>query len=558
MRMSAHAVAFARRVIAMVRRIRCSRTTIAWCFAVLVLLGLSCGGGERARRGGTLVVGEISDYESLNPLGTTDAHARDAYNLLFLLLLDEHPDFLTFGPRLAESYEFSPDRLTLTFHLRRNVVWSDGMPVTARDVAATFRAQKDPAVMWTSRHLKDKIDSVSVIDDWTVAYHFNAVYPYQLMDANDGVILPAHVLEKMKPEDIRNVPIEQFPTDGPFKLGRWDRGQSLELVRNESYYEKGKPYIEKVVFKIIPDQVALLAQLKSGEIDCMEMVPYGEVTDLRANHPELQIFEFQTIAYNYIAWNAARPPFDNVRVRRALTMAIDRKRIIDNIYYGYADECTSPLVPLFWAHNPGIEPVPYDTATARTILANEGFKDTDGDGWLERGGKRFEFEMITNYGNQRRVDTEVMVQDMLRAVGVKVNPVSLEWTTFLERVKSSDFEAVVNGWRVGTKVDLSPIWSCEARKPGGFNRVGYCNPAVDSLNAAATGMIDFERARPLFYRAQELIYNDQPFTFLNVPRAVNVVDRRFRDVKPDAISMYHYLYNWWISGNETRRPRSRS
>jgi peptide/nickel transport system substrate-binding protein len=141
-----------------------------------------------------------------------------------------------------------------------------------------------------------------------------------------------------------------------------------------------------------------------------------------------------------------------------------------------------------------------------------------------------------------------MVQEMLRAIGVKVNPLSLEWTSFLERTKSSDFDAVVNGWRVGTKVDLSPIWSCEARKPGGFNRVDYCNPSVDSLNAAAAAMLDFEKAKPLFYKAQELIYNDQPYTFLNVPRAVDVVDARFRDVKPDAISMYHYLYHWWVAG----------
>jgi len=518
------------------------------CLAVLLVFALACGRGERARRGGTLVVGEISDYESLNPFGTTDAHARDVYNLLFLLLLKENPDFLTFSPNLADTYEFSRDRMTLTFHLRSDVVWSDGVAVTARDVAATFRAQKDPAVMWPSRHLKDKIDSVTVVDEHTVRYHFNTIYPYQLMDANDGVILPAHVLEKAKPEEIRTIPVERFPTDGPFSLVKWVRGQTLELARNDRYFKRGKPYIERVIFKIVPDQVTLLTQLETGEIDCMEMVPYGEVADLRAKHPELAIYEFQTIAYNYIGWNAARAPFDNPRVRRALTMAIDRKRIIDNIYYGYADECTSPLPPLFWAYDPKIAGVPFDTAAARAMLAAEGWKDSNGDGWLERGRKRFEFELITNHGNQRRVDTQIMVQEMLRAIGVKVNPVSLEWTSFLERVKSSDFDAMVNAWRVGTKVDLSVIWSCEARRPDGFNRVDYCNPTVDSLNAAATAMLDFERARPLFDRAQEIIYDDQPYTFLNIPRAVNVVGARFRDVKPDAISMYHYLEDWWIAG----------
>jgi peptide/nickel transport system substrate-binding protein len=140
-----------------------------------------------------------------------------------------------------------------------------------------------------------------------------------------------------------------------------------------------------------------------------------------------------------------------------------------------------------------------------------------------------------------------MAQEMLRKVGVKVNPVMLEWTVFLGRVKSLDYDAQVNAWRVGTKADLSPIWSCASRGPEGYNRVDYCNPLVDSLNAAAAGMLDFEKAKPIFYRVQELIYEDQPYTFLNLQRARNVVHGRFKVVKPDAISMYHYLQDWWIS-----------
>jgi peptide/nickel transport system substrate-binding protein len=515
--------------------------------AAILAAPFSCARHAGQGRSNTLVVGEISDYESLNPMGTTDAHARDVYNLLFLLLLEEHPDFLTFGPRLAESYEFSADRLILTFHLRKGVVWSDGVPVTSRDVAATFRAQKNPATMWASTHLKERIDSVSVIDDWTVAYHFNAVYPYQVMDANDGVILPAHVIEKVKPEEIRSIPIDQLPGDGPFRVFKWTKGQTLELVRNDRYFEKGKPYIARVVFKIVPDQIALLTQLKSGEIDCMEMPPYKDVADLEKNHPELRVFEYENIAYNYIGWNEARPPFDDPRVRRALAMAIDCRRIIDNIYYGYAKECTSPLPPLFWAYDPNIAPIPYDTIEARKLLAAAGFRDTNRDGWLERRGKRFEFELLTGSGNQRRLDTQIMVQSMLRSIGVKANPVAIEWTTSLERVKASDFDAIVASWRVGTKLDLSPIWSCESRKPGGFNRVGYCNPRVDSLNAAATQMLDFEKAKPLFFRAQELIYRDQPYAFLNLPRAVVAVNKRFTDVAPDAISAYHHLQDWKVS-----------
>ncbi len=510
--------------------------------AAILAATAGCGGRGNERRGGTLVVGEINDYESLNPMGTTDAHARDVYNLLFLSLLDERSDLLTFGPRLAESWEFSPDRRRLTFRLRGDVQWSDGVPVTAADVEATFRAQKDPATSWASRHLKDHIDSVTVLDARTVVYHFNRVYPYQVMDANDGVILPKHVLETLAPSEIGALPVERLPSNGPFKLESWVKGQALTLARNERYYEKGKPYLDRVVFKIISDPVTLVTQLKGGEIDCMEMVPPGEVADIRKNHPELLFYDFPTRAYNYIAWNAAHAPFDEVNVRRALTMAIDRRLINENIYYGFADECSSPFPPIIWAYNPNIEPLPFDTAAARAALAAEGFRDRDGDGWLDRRGKRFEFELVTNYGNQMRADMQIMIQEMLRRIGVKANPVPLEWTVFLEKIKGGDYDAQINSWRVGTKADLAPIWGCASRQ--GYNRVNYCNPLVDSLNAAATAMLDFAQAKPLFFRAQEIIYAEQPYTFLNIVRARNVVHRRISVVNPDAISMYHYLQDW--------------
>ncbi|HVO77148.1 MAG TPA: ABC transporter substrate-binding protein [Candidatus Bathyarchaeia archaeon] len=529
------------------------RTRIAWRLGFWALLAavlaapFGCGNRDRAERGGTLVAGEINDYEGLNPMSTTDAHARDVYDLLFLSLLEEKPDFLSFGPRLAESWEFSPDRLSLTFHLRKGVVWSDGVPVTARDVAATFAAQKDSLTLWAGRHLKQHIDSVTVRDDHTIVYHFNLAYPYQLMDANDGPIMPKHVLDRLPHAGFGKLPIEQLPTDGPFKLGSWVRGQALTLVRNDAYYERGKPYLEKVIFKIIPDQVTLITQLKTGEIDCMEAVPPGEMADIAKNHPMLAIYTFPTRVYNYIGWNAARPLFASPRVRRALTMAIDRRLINENVYYGFGEECTSPFPPIIWAYNPNIKAIPYDTAGARRILAEEGFRDANGDGWLERGGKRFEFDLITGYGNQLRSDTQVMIQEMLRKVGIKANPVTLEWTVFLERTKSCNYDAQVAAWRVGTKADLSPIWSCEARGPVGYNRVNYCNPLVDSLNAAASAMLDFEKAKPVFWRVQQLIYDDQPYTFLNVQRARNVVHSRFKGVNQDAISMYHHLQDWWVS-----------
>jgi peptide/nickel transport system substrate-binding protein len=205
-----------------------------------------------------------------------------------------------------------------------------------------------------------------------------------------------------------------------------------------------------------------------------------------------------------------------------------------------------------WAYNPDIEPVPFDPEGARKLLAEEGFTDSDGDGWLDRDGKVFEFEMMTNLGNQIRNDIQVMVQEHLSRIGVKVKPVILEWTVMLEKHKASEFESIVSAWRVGTKVDLAPIWSCESRGAGGYNRVDYCNAEVDRLNSTATGILDFEQARPLFFKAQEIIYEEQPFTFMYNPQAMLLLSSRFTGAKPDAISMYHNLHEWRVDPGQEK------
>ncbi len=516
--------------------------------AVLLMFSIfSCTDSRKVvQRGGTLIVGETSDYESLNPMQTTDAHARDIYQQIFLLLLVENSDLLTFSPRLAKTWEFSQDRRQLTFHLRDDVFWSDGVKVTAYDVKATYEIQIHPDVLWSSRHLKKHIDSVSVLDDYTVTYHFNHVYPYQVMDVNDGPVLPKHFLDRYEPSQIKSIPIEDFPVDGPFKIGKWEKGQSLTLIPNETYYEKGKPFLSKVIFKIIPDPMTLITQLRSGEIDCMESAPPSEVDVLRKDYPDLQIIDYDGRGYVYIGWNAARTPFDNPRIRRVLSLAINRKMIIDNLYYGLARECVGPFPPLIWAYCPDIEPIPFDPAEASRILAGEGYIDSDGDGYLEKDGQVFEFELLTNQGNQLRADIQVMVQEQLKKIGIRVIPVTMEWTVMLSRHKAADFDAIISAWRASTKADLSPIWSCEARREGGYNRVDYCNPVVDSLNSLACSMLDFDEARPLFYEAQKIIYEEQPYTFLYVRSEILVLHKRFRDARPNAISNFHNLHEWWV------------
>jgi len=515
----------------------------------LLFILLSCGGGKRQRD--ALIIGLINDVSSLNPLLTTSSVDNDVQGRLFLTLLEEQPDFTTFKPRLAKSWEFSPDGKKITFHLRGDVYWIDGVKVTARDVRFTWLKQRDPQIAWIHMSTKAHIRDVQVVNDSTVAFIFSKTYPYQLMDANEGYILPEHILKDLEGPEWRTTTFNRNPvTNGPYKLRRWVSQQFIELVANESYYEPGKPRIKRVIFKIVPDQTALLTQLETGEIDVMEGLPPKDVERI-SERGDIEVVRFPDLQYVYIAWNGRDPLFQNVRIRRALTMAIDRQAIIRSVYYGFAQECISPIVPLLWAYNQRIKPLPYDPASARSILKAEGWIDHNGDGWIDKDGKKFEFELMTNYGNQIRRDIMIMVQAQLKEIGIKVNLRTYEWTVFSEKLRKGDYQAAITGWRVGTKVELRSFWHSSQIGRAGFNRVFYCNPVVDRLIDRAEEILDRKEALPLWHRLQEIIYNDQPVTFLYVPQRIVGVNKRIKGYQMNPLSVFYNLRDWYIRCSST-------
>lgn len=493
----------------------------------------------------TLTVGLLSEPASLNPLVSTSSETNDIVWRLFLKLLDEHPDYQHFSPRLAESWEFDADSLTITFRLREDVRWTDGVPVTAHDVRFTWQLQVDTLVAWPGWRIKQHIHDVEVIDERTVAFHFSERYPHQLMDANDGVILPKHVLEGVPRKEIRSHPFGRAPVgNGPYRLARWEPEQYVELTRNPDYYEAGKPQVDRVVFRFVPDMVTLVTQLKKGEIDALESIPIDQLPGLTANYPDIKIYTYPSREYWYIAWNTGTELFAEAQTRRALTMAIDRREIIEVLWGGRAQECTSPIHPSLWAFDGGIEPIPFDPERAKRSLEQLGWKDRGGV--LEKDGRKFEFELITNHSYQRRVDVATMVEAYLEKIGVKVNLRTLEFQTVVEKLMTSDYEACVLGWETATKPDITNHWHSSSVPPNGYNISLYRNPRVDALIDAAKVELDRGRARELWSEVQRIIYQDQPFTFLLVPYEVNALHRRFCSVEPNAISFFYNLRDWRV------------
>ncbi|MDH3217373.1 MAG: peptide-binding protein [Candidatus Krumholzibacteria bacterium] len=500
--------------------------------------------------GSSVVIGLLGEPKTLNPLVATSAHSQDIINLLFQKLMVEQEDFLTFTPALAERWSFSEDSLSITFFLSKNAVWQDGEPISSADIRFTWRMQTDTLSAWAGRNLKEKITDVEVVDDHTVVFHFSSRYPYQLMDANDGVILPRHILEKVPREAIRTSDFGRNPVgNGPYRLARWVPGQYIELVRNPSFFIKGQPYLDRVVFRIVPDITNLVTQLKAGEIDCLESIPTDAIDELKSDYPDVNLYHYRSRSMSFIVWNLQNELFAHREVRHALAMAINAPEIIETLWGGMAEVSDSPMHPMLWAHDPKMSTIPFDPDRSIEILAGLGWSDTDGDGVLDKGGRAFEFEMTTNQGIQVRADVMTMVQEYLRRIGVKVNARILEWNTFIDGVVKGNFESCVLGWKVSTRADLSNFWHSTATPPQGFNASRYKNPQADVLMERAKNAENANEARVLWYECQRIIYDDQPIFFLAVPHEVVGLARRYCDVRPNAQSFFVNLPRWRIDEN---------
>jgi peptide/nickel transport system substrate-binding protein len=527
---------------------------------LLILSMLACGGGKEKSgssgdssgptNGGTLIIGQISEPDALSDFVSTDASATEIMENLLFLPLTRYDRDLEIVPCLASSWEFSSDHRQLTFHLRRDVRWSDGVPTTAQDVAYSYRMWIDPELGWANRSMLDLVDSVRVVDDYTVTFFFQIAYADQLSDLQQ-IIQPRHLLERTPALQMKSSPFNRQPVgNGPFVLEKWVSNQYLEFRANDDYYA-GRPYLDRIIFRIIPDQTALLTNLETGEIDMMEAVPPKDYERISKND-RLRVWVYPYRGYVYLGWNLLNPLFESRRVRQALTMAIDRQEIVDGLWYGMAQVCTGPVAPhIAWAYDTEIEPYPYDPERARQILAEEGWIDHDGDGWLDKDGRRFQFELKTNLGNQIREDVAVMVQRDLAEVGIKVLPRVLEWTVFIDQTESKDFDAFILAWQTGFTVNPTDIFHTKAID-GKYNMGSYSNPQADRLMDQGRRCLDRQQAGEIWRRFQEIIHQDQPYTFLYVPPRINAIDRRFRGVQMDIRGALIDIEQWWVPQDERK------
>lgn len=504
------------------------------------------------RRGGTIVVAWSAAPTGVNEvIARNTAITTEVVRQIHPQLLEEQPDFEehppTFKPLLATSYEFSPDRRTLTFHLREDAVWSDGVPVTADDVRFTWQAHRHPDIVWDSAYMKEHITDVEVVNPKTARFHFDRVYAKQLQDANEGGILPKHAWEKLPFPQWRESADwfrEHLVVSGPFDIGAWDPQQQVVLVRNPRYFEKDRPYLDKVVIRNVPDMSSMVTQLFSGEVDFLPQVSPTDMERIQAD-PRLRLIPYWFRLYVCVIWNQRKPLFADVDVRRALTLGIDRQTIVDTLFpAGTARVAVSPIVQSVWAFDRSLGPLPYDPRESRRILESKGWKDTDGDGVLDKGGKPFSFVLLSNGGNQQRNDAAVMIQEQLKQVGIRVEPRIVEFNSMVSDGSEGKFDAMVFGFQMDTSLDLTAQFGSEKTDEGNFG--AYNSPEFDRLMVEAMSKPDIRDAKPILDRIQQILHRDQPVTFLWESQRLTAINRRLHDARPNVLFSLFNLEDWWV------------
>ena len=534
--------------VAMTRRIRPS----CWLALLLVLLaGCDRRAATPGSEGGEVVVGILADISTFNEYQSLgDAYEMQVMDLLFPGLMIEQPDWEehppTFLPALASSWETSADRRVITFHLRPDARWSDGEPVTADDVRFTFEVQRDERISAPGLEIKRFIEAVDVVDPHTVRFTFSRVYPYQLMDANDGHIIPKHAwgsvpLERWESTDFGAILV----TSGPFRVASHARQQTLVLERDPLWWGAPRPHLGRLVFRVIPDSGGQLAQLLAGHLDLVEVVPPREAGRIAA-HPDLELLRLPGRNWGFVAWNNRRPAFADRDTRRALSLAINRAALVGSVYHGYARVGCGPVLASMWAFNRRLEPLPFDPAAARDLLAKAGWRDGDADGTLERAGRRFEFDLLLPAGNNLRRDMALLIQADLARIGVRCRPREVESTALLAMLDSGDFDAALTAYTEGTKVELAGVWETPSAEAGSYNFAGYSNPQVDRLIAEADAAGDFRAAQPILDRIQELIVADQPVTFLYESDKLVAINRRIRGARIISGNVFFNADEWTV------------
>jgi peptide/nickel transport system substrate-binding protein len=500
---------------------------------------------EEPAYGDAIVFGSNGDVSGFLTAVTSDAASHDAASYVFNGLVRYDKNVKLEG-ELAESWEVAPDGKRITFRLRKGVKWHDGTPFTSDDVMFTYRKIIDPKTPTAYAEDFRQVRRASNPDPHTFVVEYEK--PFAPALASWGMsILPRHLLEKY--EDISKSPLnKEHPVGtGPYKFVEWKPGARVVFEANPDYFE-GKPHIQRVITRIIPDQATMFLELKSGGLDSMNLTPvqYTRQTETEEFRKSYNKFRYTAFNYTYLGFRLSHPFFADRKVRRAIAHAINKKELVEGVIFGLGREAIGPYKPGTWVYNPDVPTFPYDPARAKALLAEAGWKQ-GADGTLEKGGKKFRFTVLTNAGNESRAKTAAILQQNLSAVGIAMEIRTVEWAAFInEFIDKRKFDAVILGWNVTPDPDQYDIWSSKKTGPKELNFVGFSHPEVDRLLEEGRRTFDIEKRKKAYFRIQEILAEELPYVFLYVPDSLPAVHKRFHGIEPAPIGISYNFIKWFV------------
>ena len=516
---------------------------------------------DPAKYGGTVVLGTIGDFaDGMNHFVSSNYDASQHQQFVNLMTLVSYDEAIQPQPYLAESWETDDpvNPTVLTFHLRPDVFWHDGVRTTAEDVAFTYRVITDsltayPNAAWWDHYVRGA-EGVEVVDSLTVRIKLR---PHaEFMDAWTRVaIMPKHLLDGVAVTDYKQHPYgTQCPVgNGPFVFVEHRPQESWTFKANPSFPAAlgGRPFVDRYVFRVIPEQATLLTDLLTENID-IYIAPRPDQAESILENDRLTLLRYPFRSYTFVGWNGRRPQLADARVRRALTLGTNRHEIVGAQIRGFGTVANTSVPPFHWAYDPTYaDSLRYDPEEAKRLLDEAGWKDANGDGVREKDGVEMRLTLTYNQGNQIRQDIAEVMQAQLGAIGVALQPQVMEFGTMVEMVQNPErnFDAIVFGWVTEFKLDDMDLFhSGRIDLPYQFS--GTKNPAMDKLLDTLQLVVDRDDAKALWLEYQRLTIAEQPYTFVYFPDRLDGVNKRVRDIVMDARGEYLSLKDIWIPQQE--------
>lgn len=498
------------------------------------------------RAGGRLIRRLESDPSTLNYVlqGTEDE--RQVLQYIYDPLIDFDQNLNPIAGTAAR-WEILDGGKTYVLHIDPRAVFSDGTPVTAADVVFTLSTILDQQSMQFASWF-DGLDreQTRAVDEKTARIVFREARVTQLFAFNIGV-LPQHIYGKGNFKKNRAV-----IGNGPYVLARRQTGRSILVERNAKYWREA-PLIDSVLFRVIGDDNVAWSALQRGDIHVTRVNndTWFRVKDEPAVTAKIAFHDVYPLAYNAVPWNLKDPLFQDVRVRRALAMSYDRQAIIDQLYHGHARAISGPFTPDSWANNPAVNPIERNAEAAKGLLASAGWRDTNGDGILDRDGKPFSFNMLISAGSKPSADQSQIYQDALRRIGVEMSITTLDGAAYFDRILQGNYQAALMSWSIDPDPDPYSLFHSSQKPPDGLNIVGYQNAEVDHL--LERGRTEFDRGRrvEIYHQLHEILSADQPYLWMmqvGFKWAVDKRVQRVRTAKGLGLFLWHPgPFEWWLS-----------